>query len=66
MARADDEIVDSVAGVINGDGPMVAGRMRASTQRPKQKNRRATPETAGTPIWEQDGPAIDRAGVDGR
>ena len=66
IAWADDEIVDSVAGVIDGDGPMVAGQTPPSAHRPKYKNRRAAPDSLTRPIWEQDGPAIDRAGVDGR
>ncbi len=65
-AYAGDEIADSVAGVIMGDGPEVSGEAPATPKRPKNKNRRAAPAPATTPIWELDGPPIDHAGVDGR
>lgn len=66
VARAGDEIADSVAGVIVDDGPDVAGQPPVVSKRPKNKNRRAAPAPAATPIWDLDGPPIDRAGVDGR
>lgn len=65
-AYAGDEIADSVAGVIVDDGPDVAGQPPVVSKRPKNKNRRAAPAPAATPIWDLDGPPIDRAGVDGR
>jgi hypothetical protein len=65
-AFAADDIADSIAGVIMGDGPEIAGQSPKSTTRPTRKNRRAVHTPAATPIWEQDGPPIDRAGVDGR
>ena len=66
VARAGDEFVDSVAGVIDGDGPMIAGQSPAPPKRSRPRNRRAPVAPAATPIWEQDGPPIDRAGADGR
>jgi hypothetical protein len=66
FAFAGDEIVDSVAGVIQSDGPEVSGQPPEVSKRSKTKNRRPAPAPAATPIWELDGPPIDRAGVDGR
>lgn len=66
VARAGDEIADSVAGVILDDGPEVAGTSPVVSKKPRSRNRRAAPAPATTPIWELDGPPIDRAGVDGR
>ena len=65
-ARAENDIADSVAGVIMGDGPEFSGQDSPTPKKPKHKNRRATLAPAATPIWEQDGPPIDRGGVDGR
>ncbi len=66
VARAGDDIADSVAGVIMDDGPEISGQSPPTPKQSKHKNRRATPAPAATPIWEQDGPPIDRGGVDGR
>ena len=66
LARAGDEITDSVAGVIQSDGPEVSGQPPEVSKRSKTKNRRPAPAPAATPIWELDGPPIDRTGVDGR
>ena len=65
VAFAGDEIADSVAGVIIDDGPEISGQSPAAPNRPKRRRRPAAPAPAA-PIWEQDGPPIDRAGVDGR
>lgn len=66
VARAGDDIADSVAGVILDDGPEIAGKDMQTPKRAKHRNRRAIPAPAATPIWEQDGPPIDRGSVDGR
>jgi hypothetical protein len=66
LAYAGDEIADSVAGVILDDGPEISGQIPAAPNRPKRRRRPAAPAPAAAPIWEQDGPPIDRAGIDGR
>ena len=64
VAYATDEIANSVAGVIDGDGPEVSGDLPPTAARQKGKSRHDK-SSAATPIWEQDGPPINRGGVNG-
>ena len=64
IAHATDEIANSVAGVIDGDGPEVSGDLPPTSARRKGKSRHDK-SSAATPIWEQDGPPINRGGVNG-
>jgi hypothetical protein len=64
VAYATDEIANSVAGVIDGDGPEVSGDLPPTAARRKGKSRHDK-SSAATPIWEQDGPPINRGGVNG-
>ena len=59
IAHATDEIANSVAGVIDGDGPEVSGDLPPTAARRKGKSRNDK-SSAATPIWEQDGPPINR------
>ncbi len=63
-AHAGDEIDNSVAGVIDGDGPEVSGDIPPTAAPRKHKNRH-NKSSAAAPIWEQDGPPINRGGVNG-
>jgi hypothetical protein len=68
VAHATDEIANSVAGVIDGDGPEVSGDLPpASTPRKRTSRSKSHHDKSGaaTPIWEQDGPPINRSGVNG-
>ena len=64
LAHAGDEIANSVAGVIDGDGPEVSGDVPPTPTQRKHKNRHDK-SSAATPIWEQNGPPINRGGVNG-
>ena len=68
VAHATDEIANSVAGVIDGDGPEVSGDLPPASTPQKRKSRsksRHDKSGAATPIWEEDGPPINRGGVNG-
>ena len=59
--HAAEEIEESVAGVIMSDAPSAPRREKT----PAKHNRRVKSKADQTPIWQQNGSAIDPHGVDG-